>query len=487
MAVFEAPLPILNGFGVARTPFINSQNIFNMYIAYNAAEKKMFLAPISGKSDKIKFDNGNKIRATYTFNNLLFIVCSNIVYSINTAQQITTIGTIDTTSGYIGISNNINQLAIVDGVHVYIYTALTGIFQKVVDTPAPNLSVPPPQPFDITFKDGYFIVASNFENKVYISNLNDGTKWVDTTAEQQLIISLQSIPDKLAGCKVFGISLYIFGKYSSEIWTDSGGADFPFSKNTTVLIQHGIASPWTVQQGFGILAYLSNDRDGHPAIMVAIDGVNTIPAAISTPELEYAIQNLENPSDSDAILWRENGDIFYQINFVEGNKSFLYNFTTKKWTQISTNENNRDISATHAYFNNKHYIGAFNEPALYTLSHRNLTNNGTIIPRIIITSPLRSSNYKKIRLDEVQLKVLPGVGTLKTEEKNPIVYLYISRDGGLNFGNPHTAEVGEMSEYNKRLRWFDLGTAYDFVLKFEFWHPLPFYVDSGYALGFTEE
>ena len=77
------------------------------------------------------------IRGSHTFNSVLFIVSYDKLYSMTTTGVVSAVlGTLDTNSGPVEmVSNGLttggvggNQLAIVDGEHVYIYNVGTGVF-----------------------------------------------------------------------------------------------------------------------------------------------------------------------------------------------------------------------------------------------------------------------------------------------------------------------------------------------------------------------
>jgi hypothetical protein len=465
----EMPIPIIGGFGISRSPYINSQNLINMYISYNAASNKRFLSPSSGLGTPIFMPRGSNIRALYyaqTVANNLYVVSGNEIYSVDTSLTVNPVSSfpLSTAFGYVGVSNNLNQVIFVDGVNTYVWVPSTSTF-TMVTTP---FAVP--LPMDVTFLDGYFIIASGFENNFYISALNDGTMWVPGNFS-----IFQSVPDTLVACRTFKRRLFLFGNISTEVWTDSGASDFPFRRDNTVLFEHGTQNPTTITQGFEKLVYFSKDKNGASSIM---SNTGFEPVRISTPEVEYFIQNFTNVSSCDSFLYRENGDIFYQINFTVDDTTLLYNFTTNTWSQLMTEFGDRSLASYHAFFNNTHYVGAYNQGAIYPFSHNFLSNNGSVATRVIVTPPMRIPTKHNLRIDFIQLIMQVGVGTVTGNDTDPIVYLSLSRNGGITYGNRHHAEVGKIGEFTKRVIWRNLGTSRDFVLKFEFYHQVPFYVES---------
>jgi|SRR5271154_7058791 len=467
----ELQIPITGGYGISRAPFVNSQNLINMYVSYNSSRKKNFLSYSSGITTPIQIPVGSEIRALYAFNNRLYGVCSDTVFFLDTALVYNFIGNITTSTGYVGISsNNAQQVSFVDGVQAWIFDPTVPSFLPVT-TPSN-----PPQPLDITFLDGYFIIASGFQNNFFVSALNNGMSY-----DPLQFAIFQSVPDTLVACRTFKRRLYLFGNISTEVWTDSGTPDFPLRRDNTILLEHGVYSPKTISQGFERLVYLSQDKNGSSSVML---NTGYLPQKISTPEVEYTIQNLVNNADADGFLYRENGDVFYQLNFTQGNLTLLYNFTTDTWSQLRTEALNRHPGRVHAFFNNNHYMGDFSQPYIYPFSHQYLNNDGTVATRTIITPPLRTENFHRFRYDRIQLKVNAGTGTSTfTNDYDPIVYLSLSKNAGLTFGNRIQAEVGKIGQFEHRCIWRNLGVSRDFCMKFEFYHDLPFYVDSCSAYG----
>ena len=81
------------------------------------------------------------------------------------------IGTINTTSGYVGIDANQFQVIFVDGQNGWIWDTNTSLFEQITDPSFPAL------PIDVCYIDGFFIVASGGTNNFQLSMFNQGLVW----------------------------------------------------------------------------------------------------------------------------------------------------------------------------------------------------------------------------------------------------------------------------------------------------------------------
>jgi len=224
------------------------------------------------------------------------------------------------------------------------------------------------------------------------------------------------------------------------------------------------------------MIFLSQDRDGLGAVMEVI-GTESIPIsnrALDFQLAQYAEQN--QISDARGIFIKENGIIFYRLNFTAANHTFVYNVTLsnpaveegKLWHEEQTLQGNRHIAQTHGYFNGNNYYGSYNSPVLYQVDSSFITNDGEAIPRIRIGRPVVVDTYNRRRIDRWQLDVIQGQtnvtnlnsildlltenGEIITTElgieiileesliqpvydlSNPPVFLSISKDGGVTYG-----------------------------------------------------
>ncbi len=480
----RAPYPIMSEFDVQREVQINGERAINMYsIPTKATQEKKAIVPASGFEFPLEVGSGPQ-RVSFVFKEIFYQISGNQLFSIDSSKVVTFLGTLTTPSGFARMTANENQVVLADGTNAYVWDTVTTTFTTVVFGFPIN-------PGDITMLDGY-IVAINLDTiKFFVSALNDATMW------NVLDFALfESTPDQLVACRTLKRRIYFFGKITTEVWYDAGAANFPFRRDNNSLFEHGCASAGTVKEGFELMFYLARNRDGAAGVMM-VQGVSQ-PLKISSPEIDLFLQELTNLEDADAILYKENGLTFYQLNFSTDDRSIVYIPETRRWHELSLPNGSRHPAATHAFFLNTHFIGDFNGINLFEQSFRFFTYNGELIRGRLRGAPFYAPNHQRIRVDRIELEVLSGFpdgsfanqqkytqldDLVKTNQPADII-LFVSRDGGLTFGNGRRADFGRLGQYNKRTLWHRLGVnkGRRIVFEFEFPFEVPFYILGAYII-----
>lgn len=326
-----------------------------------------------------------------------------------------------------------------------------------------------------------------------------------------------SHPGTLVACRTLHRRLFLFSQFFTEVWENQGiGANLPFRRNNSLLIEYGCAAIGSIDVSFDMMMFLSQDREGLGAVMQVL-GAQPLPASTRALDFQlsqYASTPNQGISDCRGFLVKENGLIFYRMNFTAANNTFVYNVTqsipgendaTKYWHEEQTLVGNRNPAQTHAYFNNLNYVGDYQNPILYILDSSNYTNNGEIIPRIRISKAIVNPGYQRRRIDRFHLDIVQGdisellettqnlilqteaLFDIDDESGNPLlleqglniqspealgVYLSISKDGGVSYGYRQFAPMGNAGQRTFRTVWRKLGVVprgQAFVCKIEFY------------------
>lgn len=361
-----------------------------------------------------------------------------------------------------------------------------------------------PQPLNNT--DTYFAirtspttirVADSYTNAlsgIFITLTTDGYPTETITSLGQLQLgAITSHPGTIVACRTLHRRLFLFSQFFTEVWENAGiGTNLPVRRNNSLLMEYGTPAIGSIAVGFDKMFFLSQDRDGLGAVMEVI-GSQSIPVsnrALDTQLSLYASNpSTQGVSDCRGFLIKENGLIFYRMNFTKSNHTFVYNVSLSNpadpaalfWHEEETLPGNRHPAQTHAYFNGVNYVGDYNSPILYILSSLAFTNNGEKIRRMRIWRPFVPPGYQRIRIDRFQLDLLQGS---KEEIKllpdlTPYVFLSISKDGGQTYGYTVKSPMGAVGQRKFRTLWRKLGAiprGQAFVGKIEFFSPIPFIV-----------
>lgn len=334
--------------------------------------------------------------------------------------------------------------------------------------------------------------------------------------------TINSHPGNIIACRTLHRRVFLFSSNYTEVWENAGiGTNLPLRRNNGLLIEYGTPSRASIATGFDRMIFLSQDRDGLGAVMEVL-GTEAIP--ISNRALDFQLAQYAEQgqiSDATGIFIKENGIIFYRLNFTAANHTFVYNDTLsnpsieegKLWHEEQTLIGNRHPAQTHGYFNGNNYYGSYNSPILYQVDNSFITNNGEAIPRIRIGRPVVVDTYNRRRIDRFQLDVIQGLtnvtnltsilnlltenGDIITTElgldiileesliqpvydlTNPPIYLSISKDGGVTYGYRQEAFMGAIGQRTYRTVWRKLGViprGQAFLPKIEFFSNVPFIV-----------
>lgn len=367
-------------------------------------------------------------------------------------------------------------------------------------------------------------VAASFADAIagiFIDLTTNGTPVITTTGTGELQQgTITSHPGNIVACRTLHRRLFLFSENFTEVWENQGaGSNLPFRRINSLLIEYGTPALGSIATGFDTMFFLSRDQDGLGAVM-EVTGTQAIP--VSTRALDFVLaQYAEDPdelgvSDARSFLIKENGLIFYRMNFTQANHTWVYNVTLsnptndegKLWHEEEVLNGDRHPAQTHGFFIGKNYVGSYLLPIMYRVDSSIFNNDGEAIRRMRITRSFVPPGYQRIRIDRFQLDLLQGAAreihtfplNLLTELGEPLltesgleillqqsqslqatvtptVFLSISKDGGQTFGYLTPAPMGDTGQRSFRTLWRKLGTiprGQGFVAKIEFFDGYPF-------------
>jgi hypothetical protein len=329
--------------------------------------------------------------------------------------------------------------------------------------------------------------------------------------------SITSHPGTIVACRTLHRRIFLFSQNYTEVWENAGlGTNLPFRRNNSLLMEVGTPALGSVVVGFDRMFFLAQDKDGLAGVM-EVRGTESILVsnrALDFQLAQYAADPLTGVADARGVLIKENGLIFYRLNFTLANHTFVLNVSMStaeapKWHEEEVLNGDRHPAQTHAYFDGVNYYGSYKAPIFYIVSDQTSTNDGETIRRMRIGRQMSPEGYNRLRIDRFQIDVLQGADDIEmfvdidlTAEDSeilltesgtdiiledqvlvgggqPIVFLTISKDGGQTYGNYLHATMGKIGERTHRTVWRKLGTTprgQGFVPKIEFFNEIPFIV-----------
>lgn len=444
----------------SKSPNVTAQSRVNVYLEYSEAGDKTQVTAYGTPGLELFVDFGDTpIRAHYPLGDYDYVVHRGTFWQINQAGTATNRGSLLTTSGRCSISDNGQEIMIVDGTYGYIYDIATTTLTKIADADFPA------NPVTVTFEGGYFIVALANSGKFYLSALYDGTAW-----DALDFATAESNPDSLIRAESDHGDLVLFGDISTEFWSNTGALDFPYSRIPGANVEWGLAARWSVAKFDNSLMYLGKNRMGETQV-VRLNGYQ--PQRVSTHAIENIINSGSN-SDATAYSYLVDGHPMYQINFPTLGRSFLFDGATKVWSELKsgTSRHRGEIGAN--YLGGK-YVSDYESGKIYKIRGDFYTDNGTAIIR-----ELTGRHYERgmdwFTVQQFILDMETGVGNATGDGTNPQVMLQYSTDNGHTWSDELWTTAGAIGAYETRAEFWRLGRCRDMVFRVRMSDPVKFVV-----------
>lgn len=400
------------------------------------------------------------IRGIWTASNdQLFVVSANKLYRVSSTWSATELGTLSTSTGTVSIADNGIHVMIVDGTYGYIWTIGSSTFAQITDPDFPGAD-------QVTFQDGYFIFNWPDTGKFMITGLND------VTVDALDFATAEGSPDKIVGLISDHRDLWLFGSKSTEVFFNSGNADFPFERTQGAFIEHGCAARHSIAKMNNTVFWLGSDDKGSGIVYMA-RGYQ--PQRISTHAVEYAIQGYGDVSDATAYAYQQDGHFFYVLNFSSANTTWVFDSSTGMWHErayANQGQFERHRAENHAFAFSTHVVGDYVSGKIYSMSSDYYSDNGAEIIRERV-APHLTSDLNRVFFNRFQLDIESGTGIDGTGQgEDPQAMLQFSDDSGHTWSNEKWTSFGRIGQTKRRAMWRRLGAARDRVFKIRISDPV---------------
>jgi hypothetical protein len=488
--LLEVPLKIVGGNKYGRYKKVSAEQTFNMMISDEA------LVDYAGYQNVLSLTNNPRAegRGAYasTVSNLMVIVVDNAVFTVTVkgTNPLTAIyessfrGTLATSSGEVYIAeNNNNQVALSDGVHIYILNTLSFSFQiaqTATNTPLDFI------PGFLSFQNSRFICAAIGEATWRLSNLSDGLIWPDDSSHVGL---LQTKPDTVQAAVPMpgrGNTLFLFGTTVGEQWNDTGAALFPYLRQSSFNLDYGCINPSSIAYQGNYIVWIGVSEEAGPVVMYTTGGDIK---EVSTDGIDYLFSTLQSPEDCSGFLVKIDGHLFYQFTFKSDNVSLILDLDTQTFFTVTDENLNYHIARKIVYFDNNYYFVSFNDGNLYAFgtsytdyvySLPNATTpNIAAIPRIRYCPPIRFPTQRPYIVKSISFTIEQGQEN--TPPLNMAVDLSISRDGAETFSSQYRQYMNPTGLRKSRFIFQRCGRANDLTVQLQFWGFNRFVVFDGIA------
>lgn len=301
-----------------------------------------------------------------------------------------------------------------------------------------------------------------------IGGSGSGFTWtVNTlgTAFNPLDIAAKSgFNDPIVGLISVHRELWLIGALTTEVWIDTGAADFTFQEQQGAFINHGCAAPFSIASMDIFLFFIMQDLQGNGMV---VQGQSYSLTEISTPRIVAEFKKYPTISDAIGFCFQIEDHSFYALIFPTANKGWLYDVVSKQWCEWSYTDPDGNLIRPKAncymFANGVNLVGDFSNGQLLQLDIDTFEDVGNPIVRIR-TFPHSTDSNEKITYLNFQADIEPGT---IADDSDPQISLSWSDDKGKTYGNPVQQSMGKIGNYLTVASWNRLGEARDRVFKLQ--------------------
>lgn len=469
-------IPLLSGAYQSRSIISGAQRCINLYPEKNddpQAPVPVTHYPTPGLTLKGDSPINSAGRSLYrATNGALYEVIGRSVYYIDQYFNYTHLGDLSVVMPTpVKMADNGLAVVIVDGtINGFAIDLATNNFAQIND---PNFL----GGAFVDVQDGYFILNVPNTRSMYISlnnvDFDNLTAGVITppniyAAFDPLDIAAKSgSSDNLVGVVCMHRNPWLIGTLTSEVWYNSGAADFTFGAIPGVFIEHGCAAPYSIATQDLDVFWLSQDRYGKAVILRG--GADYSVRELSSKGIEAIITDMAVISDAIGGCFQQNGHAFYVITFPTSNRTFAVELKTGQWHELAWTDANGGLNRHRAncwsFAYGMNLIGDWQNGNIYQLDPTNYTDFDGPITRLR-TIPHILAEGNALRVNQIMADLQGGTLSGDYDADNPPpVFIRVSTNRGASYGNAVQSEFGAVGDYGHFPFWRNLGLSRDFVFE----------------------
>jgi hypothetical protein len=439
----------------ARSESVSAQRCVNLYLEQSpeGGRTRSALYPTPGL--KLLSTLAAMASALRVVNGRLFAIVGSSLIEVGPTGTQTVRGVISST-GYAKLTDNGIQLLILTGAIAYSFNIETNVLSAISSVHLNTAT-------QATVIDGYGVFAEANSQRIRVTSPYDFT-----TVDPTDFASAEGLPDNVVAIASLNRELWIFGEKSTEIWFNSGAANFPFERNSNTFLEYGIAAVRSVSKLDGALYWVGRGSDGRANILRASGYQPEIIAHHGIAEIIEREEQLGGLSLAYSFAYRERGHAFYALTLPLSERTVVYDAVTQSWHERSyLNQSlGREVQhlADHCVTLGGRTIVSTVDGRLCEMTEDSYSDVGEPIIRTRVC-PVIAADQRKLKLSSLELLVEAGVGVANGQGSNPLIQMRQSVDGGKSFGDWHMRSLGGIGETLNRVIFRRLGIAVNRVIE----------------------
>lgn len=398
----------------------------------------------------------DEIRGSYVAGSRWFVAAGSTLYEVTSTGGYTSRGSLLTPSGFVGMSDNKTQLAIVDGSNLYIFTLASNVLTTITVAGWRGSD-------DVQEMDGFFIFVDPDTDQFYLSAIDNGSN-----LNALDFSSADTSPDNIVTHRVNHRQLWLFGDLSSEIWIDSGASAFPFVRYSSYTLDVGCVGKRAAINAADTIFWIGKTKRGSGTVYMASGNQ---PQRVSTIAVEQALRASTDISGASMWCYQIEGHEFIGINAPGLKTTWVYDAAIQQWHERG------EWSAGWLPLRSRLYVayagyhfGGDAYGSLVRLDASLNTLNGRFLVRERTWPHMVSPSMEPISYPGVEIACASGHGGNMT--------LQLSNDGGYTFGSALQRSLGAAGRWMQHVRWLGLGTAINRVFRLRCSDDVPFAIHN---------
>jgi hypothetical protein len=468
--------PILGSSYVIRSPNAADNRMVNLYpeVVAEGGLEAAYLQRAPGLKFLSTVGTG-PIQGLWSNGNTGYVVSGQQFYSVTAAGVPTLVGTVENT-GPVSMADNGTQLFIAADPKGYIYNFDTNVLAEITDEDFAGSST-------VAYLDGYFVFSEPNSQRIWVTTLFDGE-----SVDPLDFASAEGAPDDVVGLVANHREVWVFGTNSTEVWYNSGDADFPLARIQGAYNEVGCVAPNSIAKLDNSIVWLGQDARGR-GIVYRANGYRA--QRISTHAVEFAIQSYADMTDAVAYSYQQDGHEFYVLNFPLADTTWVFDASTAAWHErrgLLNGVFTRHRSNCFVNFNGLLIVGDYENGNLYELDLDTYADNGSVQKwlRRWRALPTGANDFKRTAHHALQLVCETGVGLTgritdapllvehgvellvatnvplligldTVADADPQIMLRWSDDGGHTWSAEHWRSMGPIGQSQTRVIWRRLG------------------------------
>ena len=444
MPYTSLPLKLVGVTSENRSHQANNELTKNWYpqVPEGNALSPAILLPWLG-SNAFATNTGNLDRGLWVWDDVLYHVVNQTLYSVSSLGVYTSIGTITGTQRCVfsnSVVGAIREMVIAAG-SVYTYDGTT-----LTDSGLTADSVTYLNSKSIYPNGGFQFAVSGASGATSITSTG----------------SAESTPDNLLRPYAFNQWVYMFGERTIEPFYDKGTGSPPLARIDNAIMQKGLGGFYTIANTDQAMYFLADDSNVYQIIQSQL-------TKISPSSIVNSIKS-SNKDTATAYTISQNGIDYYILWFASG-LTYAYAEQLGEWFNLSSGVDDAPyLASSYARVYGLDVCADYRTADLVTLSMDDYDDLGETIQRVRVLPPFTSIDAglpygKRLLMSKIKFALQTGVGIVTGQGSDPQIMVQYSLDGGETWSTERWIEIGRMGKYLINAEYWEMVSFYEITFK----------------------